>query len=74
MRHRFLLSALMVTIAIAALSLIAVPIAAQTPKPAANAAAKSWTPPKTPWGDPDFLRSYTSDYYNGVGLQRDVSL
>jgi hypothetical protein len=74
MRHRFLLSALMVTIAIAALSLIAVPIAAQTPKPAANAAAKTWTPPKTPWGDPDLQGIYTSDDYIGLGLQRDPSL
>jgi hypothetical protein len=48
-------------VAAASLSLAALPLAAQTapaaaaPKPAAKAAASSkpYTPPKTPWGDPD---------------------
>jgi hypothetical protein len=34
-------------------------------------AAKGWTPPKTPWGDPDLQGTYTSDDYIGVGLQRN---
>jgi hypothetical protein len=73
MKNRFLLSAMMVVIAIAALSLLAVPITAQNSKPATNAAAtKAWTPPKTPWGDPDLQGTYTSDDYINVGLSRQA--
>src|SRR5262245_55355711 len=35
------------------------------------AAAKTWTAPKTPWGDPDLQGTFTSDDYIGVGLQRN---
>ncbi len=34
-------------------------------------AAKAYTPPKTPWGDPDLQGIYTSDDYIGAGLQRN---
>ena len=37
--------------ALLALFTLAIPLAAQTNKPAP--AAKAWIPPKTPWGDPD---------------------
>lgn len=72
MKHRLLLSALMVIFAVAALSLIAIPVAAQTPKPAATTAAKAWTPSKTPWGDPDLQGIYTSDDYIQVQLNRQA--
>ena len=86
MKHRFLISALMGIIAIAALAVVAIPIGAQTPSAAAQAprppatapaagkapaqAAKAWTPPKTSWGDPDLQGIYTSDDYIGLGLNR----
>src|SRR5678815_5456290 len=69
MKHRFLM--------LAALSLTALPVGAQqAPKPASttSAAAKSWTPPKTSWGDPDLQGIYTSDDYINVGLQRQPAM
>jgi hypothetical protein len=55
--------------------LLAIPIAGQAPKPAAKAAstAKSWTPPKTSWGDPDLQGIYTSDDYINVQMQRQTN-
>ena len=73
MKHRFLTTAqfwMPVVMAMAALSLIALPIAAQAPRPASSAAAKTWTPPKTSWGDPDLQGIYTSDDYIGLGMNR----
>ena len=35
------------------------------------AAQKSFTPPKTPWGDPDLQGTWTSDDHIGVPLQRN---
>jgi hypothetical protein len=69
MKHRFLM---MTLIAIAALSLMALPVAAQqAPKPGSTAtASKNWTPPKTSWGDPDLQGIYTSDDYIGLGMNR----
>ncbi len=37
---------------------------------AAKPAAKAWTPPKTPWGQPDLEGVWTSDAANGIPLQR----
>ena len=76
MKHRSLTLALMT---IAAVSVIAIPVAAQAParapaaqapKPAAAPAAKAWTAPKTSWGDPDLQGIYTSDDYIGLGMNR----
>ena len=67
MKHRFLM--------LAALSLTALPVAAQqAPKPASttSAAAKAWTPPKTSWGDPDLQGIYTSDDYIRVQMSRQA--
>ena len=73
MTHRFL-SMTAVVLGIASLSLVAVPIQAQAPTPAATNAkattAKPWTAPKTSWGDPDLQGIYTSDDYIGLGLNR----
>jgi hypothetical protein len=60
------LAALIVT------SLIATPASGQTrtaPTPAA-AAAKKWTAPRTPWGDPDLQGSYSNSNENGTPLER----
>ena len=48
---------------------------AQTKAPAAKAAAaKAWTPPKTPWGDPDLQGTYTSDDCIGTPMSRPANL
>src|SRR5262245_66105659 len=72
MKHRFLMITLTAMGAIAALSLMALPVAAQqAPKPATTStASKNWTPPKTSWGDPDLQGIYTSDDYIGLGMNR----
>jgi hypothetical protein len=37
-------------------------------------AAKSWTMPKTPWGDPDLQGTWTSDDCIGTPMNRPVNL
>jgi len=34
------------------------------------AAQKTYTPPKTPWGDPDLRGTFTSDNFIGVPFER----
>jgi len=42
-----------------------------SPKPSAKpAAAKAWSAPKTPWGDPDIGGTWSSDDLRGVPMQR----
>src|SRR6059036_3263723 len=65
------MKSLIVTI-IAIVVLTALPAFAQTPKPAP--AAKNWTPPKTPWGDPDLQGTWTSDDCIGTPLNRPANL
>jgi hypothetical protein len=48
--------------------------AAPTQAPKAAAASKSWTMPKTPWGDPDIQGTWTSDDCIGTPLQRPANL
>jgi hypothetical protein len=61
----------------------ALPAFAQAPKPAATPAApgakaapaaRSWAPPKTPWGDPDLQGTWTSDDCIGTPLSRPANL
>ena len=65
-----------VVIIIAIVVLTALPAFAQNPKaapaaaPKAPAAAKAWTGPKTPWGDPDIQGTWTSDDCIGTPLNR----
>ena len=56
-------------IGIAAASLTVVPVAAQTgrPKPEAR---KTYTPPKTAWGDPDLQGTYTNKDESGIPFER----
>src|SRR5580693_2844643 len=49
-----------------------VPAAAQTSSPAAKAPVKSWTPPKTPWGDPDLQGEWPAN--GNIPLQRPPAL
>ena len=74
MKHRILMTALMAASAMAALSLIALPIAAQAPQAGRcdDPGCQAWTPPKTSWGDPDLQGIYTSDDYIGLGLNRNA--
>ncbi len=52
-----------------AAALVALFLAAQ-----ATSQTRSWTAPKTPWGDPDLQGTWTSDDYIGTPLQRDTAL
>ncbi len=54
-----------------ALVLIAVPLAAQTAKPAAKA-SKGYTAPKTPWGDPDLQGQWPATA--NIPMQRPANL
>jgi hypothetical protein len=71
MKHRSLLSIVVVVMMIAA---TAAPLVAQSSRPATQKPATNWTPPKTPWGDPDLQCIYTSDDYINVGLQRQANV
>jgi hypothetical protein len=53
-------------VALAAMSLGA-QVAAQ---PSPKAHAGNWTPPKTPWGDPDLQGNYTNKYEYGTPFER----
>src|SRR3569623_1310919 len=45
--------------------------AAEEPsKPAMSSAAAKWTPPKTPWGDPDLQGTWPLDQLGRTPLQR----
>ena len=72
MSHRFFATASVVLAAIAA----SIPAAAQSSanaRPAAKTApAKTYTPPKTPWGDPDLQGIWPGNV--GTPLQRPVAL
>jgi hypothetical protein len=52
----------------------AVDVQAQTPADGrvATAAASSWVPPRTPWGDPDIQGIFTNKYEQGTPLERPV--
>src|SRR5215831_6078905 len=70
-----------VVIIIAIVVLTALPAFAQNPKaappaaaPKAPAAAKTWTGPKTPWGDPDIQGTWTSDDCIGTPMNRPANL
>jgi hypothetical protein len=59
----------------AAIVVASVSIAAQAPKPAAKpAAARAYTPPKTPWGDPDLQGIWPSTHMLGVPFERPANL
>src|SRR5262252_5964023 len=53
-----------------------VSIAAQAPAPAKPPAkpTTTYTPPKTPWGDPDLQGNYTNKYEQGTPFERPADL
>ena len=55
---------------------LVMPAAGQAPaaKPAGKATAKAYTPPKTPWGDPDLQGVWPSTSLIGTPLERDRNL
>jgi hypothetical protein len=76
MRTSYLVSCAAIAAAIVAASSIG---RAQAPTPRtasarAAAAARSYTPPRTPWGDPDLQGTYTTTDENGVPLERPDQL
>ena len=73
MSSRSLTSALAVAIV-----LISGVLASGQTRPSAPAAktapaGETWTPPKTPWGDPDLQGIYTSDDYMNTPLERPTA-
>ncbi len=54
----------------AAAVLAIAPLAAQAPAPAPKAPAKSYTVPKTPWGDPSLAGVYTNNDESGIPFER----
>ena len=58
-----------------ALVLLAAAAAGQAPlSKAAAPAAKTWTPPRTPWGDPNLQGIYTSDDLMDTPIERPAEL
>ena len=55
-----------------AIMLAAVPLAAQTAKPAAKSSAKAYTAPKTSWGDPDLQGQWPATA--NIPMQRPANL
>src|SRR6185295_18430009 len=52
--------------------LAAIPLSAQTAKPAAKPAGKAYTAPKTPWGDPDLQGQWPATA--NIPMQRPANL
>jgi hypothetical protein len=73
MRYLGCISAL-VAVAAIALGQAASSQTKAAPVAAAAPAAKVWTQPKTPWGDPDVQGTWTSDDCIGTPLQRPANL
>src|SRR6185369_6720712 len=73
MRHLVCIS---VVVAMAAVALGQAASGQTKAAPAAKAtlAAKTWTQPKTPWGEPDIQGTWTSDDCIGTPLQRPANL
>jgi hypothetical protein len=60
-------------VAAAAFATLSVPALAQTAEPKSPPVAKSpkaWTPPRTPWGDPDLEGSYNNTDESGTPFER----
>ena len=68
MRYRFFVTTAALAAAAALLVVSTEPARGQAAK-----AAKPWTQPKTPWGDPDIQGTWTSDDCIGTPLQRPAT-
>jgi hypothetical protein len=70
MRNRIVWAGPIVAVA-SAFVWVAVPLAGQTAARGGVAgAAGGWTPPRTPWGDPDLQGNYTNTYEQGTPFER----
>jgi hypothetical protein len=70
-KHRFLLGTGGTIALVAAMSLPAPPVAGQSPTAAARTAeTKTWSPPRTPWGDPDLAGIYSNSDESGIPFER----
>jgi hypothetical protein len=72
MKHAFLESVVALVVVAAGFALSPLPAFGQAAKGAP--ATKSWTMPKTPWGDPDLQGTWTSDDCIGTPMNRPVNL
>lgn len=72
MNRRYVVSLGVLATAIVILSLALAPGAAQTPTAAKTAAPKTWTPSRTPWGDPDLQGVWR--YEAAIPLERPRDL
>ena len=70
--HPFRLPVTALVIGVGMTALTAGPAIGQAVK--ATPTSKSWTQPKTPWGDPDLQGTWTSDDCIGTPLQRPANL
>src|SRR5207302_4034725 len=72
MKFPFSMSIAVVVAVAAILGLTAEPVLGQSAK--SPPAAKNWTAPKTPWGDPDLQGTWTSDDCIGTPMNRPANL
>ena len=69
MSRRFLV-ACGLAIVIVVMSWSAISLAAQATASQVRQAKAAWTPPRTPWGDPDLQGNYTNKYEHGTPFER----
>ena len=73
MTHRILLTAGGTTALVAAFAFSYTPVAGQSstsPATSRAAEARSWSPPRTPWGDPDIAGIYSNSDESGIPFER----
>lgn len=70
MRIRWI-TVLRTLVAVVAMAASAAPLTGQAPAPPASGTpSATWTPPLTPWGDPDLQGIYTNKYEQGTPMER----
>jgi hypothetical protein len=73
--HFFKVRVVRAATALSFASLVTVPVIAQMPAAKTPArTGRTWTPTRTPWGDPDIQGVWTSDSVRGIPTQRPAEL